>query len=366
MSGLYIHIPFCKKKCPYCDFISFDNKTYLIDEYIDALYKELLLYINQNNFNFETLYIGGGTPSFLSLKQIKRLFDLLYSVINKEKLREITIEVNPGTIDKSKAEVISENVNRVSLGMQSFNNNTLKILGRIHKSRENYLTFEIFKKAGINNINIDLMYGICDQNINDVLDDLKKTIKLNPEHISFYLFTIHEKKFKGKKLPDDDLIADMYFKGIKKLRKHGFVHYEISNFAKKNYFCQHNMNYWNLNEYLGVGVSASSFINNKRFTNTKNLKYYLKSINNNKLPVVYKENITYQTKIKEYIMLKLRTKDGIDNENFHTNFKFDFYVRYSNIIGKLVSEKYMKISGNRIALTEKGFLMSNEIINKFF
>ncbi len=366
MLGLYIHIPFCKIKCPYCDFISFEDKIYLIDKYIDTLYEELLLYLNKNNFNFETLYIGGGTPGFLSLKQIKKLFNSLYSVIDKKKLKEITIEVNPGTIDKGKAEIISENANRVSIGMQSFNDNTLKTLGRIHKSRENYLTFEIFKKAGVNNINIDLMYGICGQNINDVLDDLNYAIKLKPRHISFYLFTIHRKRFKGKSLPDDDTVADMYFKGIQKLKENRFNHYEISNFAFKRNFCLHNLNYWNQKEYLGIGVSASSFINNERFSNTKNLNHYIKSIKGGKKPIIFKEKITEQTRIKEYIMLKLRTKEGIDNEKFYINFKFDFYVRYSNIIDKLISEKYMEISGSRIALTEKGFLISSEIINRFF
>ncbi len=366
MAGLYIHIPFCIKKCPYCDFVSFQNKSDLIDEYLNILHQELLIYKTRYNINFETLYIGGGTPSFLSEKQLEKLFFLIYSTIEREKLKEITIEINPGTINKNKALIITENTNRISIGMQSFNNKVLKILGRVHKNKENYTTFDLFKKSGINNINIDLMYGICGQKLKDVLDDIDKAVKLKPDHISFYLFTIHGKEFKNKKLPDDDIIADMYLNGVKRLKKNKFVHYEISNFALENKFCLHNLNYWNSGQYIGIGVSASSFYNNERFSNTSDIYDYMKSLKNNKLPVICREKISDEKKIKEYIMLKLRTKNGIDNKEFYQNFKFDFYLKYSNIIDKYTSDNFMKKSKKRIFLTEKGFLISNEIIKDFF
>lgn len=366
MAGLYIHIPFCKKKCPYCDFISYENKSDLIEEYLNMLHREILIYKNRYNIDFETLYIGGGTPSFLSLKQLEKLFLFIYSTIERNKLKEITIEVNPGTINKDKALIIAENTNRVSIGMQSFNDEKLKFLGRIHQSKDNYTTFKLLKEAGINNINIDIMFGICEQKTQDVLDDLDIAIKLKPVHISFYLFTIHGKRFKNKKLPDDDIISDMYFNGVKKLNANGYCHYEISNFALKDKFCLHNLNYWNSGEYIGVGVSAASFYNNERFSNTSDINNYIKSIKKNKIPMVYREKITGHKRIKEYIMLKLRTKNGIDKKEFYKNFKFDFCSKYSNIINKYTSNNYIKNGRKKVYLTEKGFLISNEIIKDFF
>jgi oxygen-independent coproporphyrinogen-3 oxidase len=366
MLGLYIHIPFCKRKCPYCDFVSYDNFDYLIDDYINTLFNELQIYKKKFNPFFETVYIGGGTPSILSNKQLKKFFSKLFSIVERAKIKEITFEVNPGTLDDDKIKIISENINRVSVGVQSFNDDILKFIGRIHNSKEIFLTFDKLKKSGIKNINMDLMFGIPHQTVNDVLNDIKNLGALSPEHISFYLFTISDDKFKGEKLPDDKTIKEMYLKGIKELRKNGYLQYEISNFAKKNKKCMHNMNYWNCGEYIGIGVSAASYFNGVRYENTDNVKEYIEKIKKGLSVIKNKEKITDKIKLKEYIMLKLRTKDGIKNDDFIKNFKFDFLKKYSNIIEKLKKEKLAKIKDNKFFLTEKGFLLSNEIIKNFW
>lgn len=366
MLGLYIHIPFCKRKCPYCDFVSYDNFYYLIDDYINALFDELQIYKKKFNLFFETIYIGGGTPSILSSKQLNNFFLKLFSIVEREKIKEITFEVNPGTLDDNKIKIMAENITRVSIGAQSFNDNILKFIGRIHNSKDIFLTFDRLRKYKIFNINMDLIFGIPYQTVNDILNDIKNLGTLSPEHVSFYLFTVSGDKFKGEKLPDDKTIKKMYLKGIKELRRYGYFQYEISNFAKKNKRCIHNMNYWNCGEYIGVGISAASHFNGIRYENTDSIKEYIEKIKKGVSVIKNKEKITDKIKLKEYIMLKLRTKTGIKNDEFEKNFKFDFLKKYSNIIEKLEKEKFGKIKEKRFFLTEKGFLLSNEIIKKFW
>lgn len=366
MLGLYIHIPFCKRKCPYCDFVSYDSFDFLIDDYINALFDELQSYKKKFNLSFKTIYIGGGTPSILSSKQLNNFFSKLFSIIEKKKIKEITFEVNPGTLDNDKIKIMAENITRVSIGVQSFNDDILKFIGRIHNSKDIFLTFDRLRKYKIMNINMDLIFGIPYQTVNDILNDIKNLGTVSPEHVSFYLFTVTDDKFKGEKLPDDKTIKEMYLKGIKELRKYGYLQYEISNFAKKNKRCIHNMNYWNCGEYIGIGISAASYFNGIRYENTDSIKEYIEKIKKGVSVIKNKEKITDKIKLKEYIMLKLRTKAGIENDEFEKKFKFDFLKKYSNIIEKLEKEKFGKIKDKRFFLTEKGFLLSNEIIKKFW
>ncbi|MCX7698757.1 MAG: radical SAM family heme chaperone HemW [Candidatus Goldbacteria bacterium] len=369
MLGLYVHVPFCFQKCNYCDFYSEDDKNYLINDYIEALIKELKKYKSEFNFCFDTLYIGGGTPTSLSEKFLDYIFSGIFSIYPRTSFKEITIEVNPDTINEKKAKVLSLNVTRVSVGAQSFNDNFLKLLNRIHDSESVKRAVEILSEWGIENINLDIMIGIPGQGLNDVFIDIKKAIELKPQHISFYILTPYpETQFLekySKNLPNDDLIEKMYLGGVDLLQKNGFMQYEISNFSIPGKECIHNLNYWNLGEYIGIGASASSFFNNKRYTNIKSIEGYIEMIRKNKTPIYFEEEITADKRLKEYIILKLRTTTGIKLEEFYDKFKFNFVEKYSNIIDKLTRDGYMRKTIDKISLTTKGFLVSNKILQQF-
>jgi oxygen-independent coproporphyrinogen-3 oxidase len=366
MSGLYVHIPFCIQKCDYCDFYSEDDKNYLIQDYLQAVIKELQKYKYQYNPVFDTLYIGGGTPTSISEKFLDFLFSSIFSIYPKSCFKEITIEINPETLTEKKTKVISLNVTRASVGAQSFNDDLLKILNRVHNSETIKKAIGLLRQYDINNINIDIMFGIPQQKPDDALNDLKQTIDLKPSHISYYMLTLYKNtKMYGYKLPDDKLIEDMYLKGVDFLNKNGFIQYEISNFCQKGKECIHNLNYWNIGQYIGVGASASSYYNNERYTNIKSIAGYINKINKDEKVIDFVEKYTEDKKLKDYIILKLRTTKGILYDDFKEKFKFDFKEKYSNIIDKLVKAGLSKEEKNSFSLTERGFIVSNKILQEF-
>jgi oxygen-independent coproporphyrinogen-3 oxidase len=369
MPGLYVHIPFCLQKCNYCDFYSEDDKNYLICDYLEAIIKELKKYKSLYNPFFETLYIGGGTPTSLSEKFLDYMFSGIFTMFPKTNFKEITIEVNPETINEKKAKVLSLNVTRVSIGGQSFNDNFLKLLNRVHNADSIKRSVFLLSNYGISNINLDIMLGIPGQTLQDVCDDLKKAIDLNPQHISFYILTAYSgtefaDKY-GSNLPDDIEIEEMYLNGSKILEQNGFYQYEISNFSKLKKECIHNLNYWNLGEYLGIGASASSFLNNKRFTNIKSIEGYIEKIKKDESPIIYEEQYSTDKYLKDYIILKFRTVAGINLKEFEEKFKFNFREKYSNIIDRLLKDGYITQTQEALALTKKGFLVSNRILQEF-
>ena len=283
--GIYVHIPFCKKKCDYCDFISYCNKDNLIEKYVEAMKKE----IESQNIKPEitTIYIGGGTPSYIDSKYIIQIINKIKEK-NVSPNAEITIEVNPGTVTMEKLEDYrSCGINRISIGLQSTNNTLLKEIGRIHDFKQFLETYKMAKKVGFKNINVDLMLGLPNQRIKDLKESLEQILKLKPKHVSVYSLIVEDgtpianKIEKGElQLPDEELERNMYWFVKNTLELNGYKHYEISNFAKKGYESKHNLNCWNQKEYIGIGVAAHSYRDITRYSNTENIEEYIKNVNN--------------------------------------------------------------------------------------
>lgn len=366
--GLYIHIPFCDKICNYCDFTAFQGANSKIKEYVEALKKEIELKGNKD-FLIDSIFIGGGTPSFIDGKYI---FDIL------EKLREnftvldnieITIETNPKTFDEKKLEYYkSSKINRVSIGVQSFNDKILKDLGRNHSSKEALESIELVKKFGFD-INLDLIFGYQSQTIEDILHDLEMVKKINPEHISYYALIIEEKtKFKalqnaGKlNFLDEETERKMYHLIVEKLEEMGLNQYEVSNFSKIGKESVHNKKYWNCKEYLGLGISAHSYLNDERFSNTVNLAKYIKELQNGNIPVDFREKLDISTKKFEYIIMNMRLKDGFLISDYNSFFESDFLEENKKAVESGLENKVVEIKDDRIYFTKKGF----DIMDSFF
>ncbi|MFA4829507.1 MAG: radical SAM family heme chaperone HemW [Thermodesulfovibrionales bacterium] len=365
---LYIHIPFCIRKCIYCDFLSVAYDESYAQEYVDALCKELVLKKDSAKA-LKTIYIGGGTPSVLPEESFKQLFRSIRNNFEFSSRIEITVEANPGTLNDSKINtLLSVGINRLSIGVQSFNDNELKTLGRIHSSGDAVKAIEMIKKAGINNFSIDLMYGIPGQTMASWKDTLSRAVNLSPKHISSYELTpeketplygmIDSKKIK---MPDEELVLDMYNFAIDYLASRGCEHYEISNFALQGFRCIHNMNYWNRGEYIGTGSGAHSFINGVRSKNTGDIKKYIETLSSGIIPEIESMRLTRTDKIKEFIFLGLRKTEGINitkakepGLNIQDSFK------------ELIDEGYLEISGDYLRLTRKGIVISNTVIVRMF
>lgn len=286
--GIYVHIPFCAKKCLYCDFISYENKAELIQDYIKAVNEEIsnLSKEDTEKYNVSTIYIGGGTPSFIDSKHIVKILETIKNKFNILENVEITIELNPGTITKQKLQhYINCGINRISIGLQSTNNNILKQIGRIHTYEQFLENYNLAREVGFKNINVDLMLALPNQTIEILEDSIQKITKLNPEHISVYSLIIEDEtplhnlvQDKKLTLPDDETERKMYWTVKKQLEKNGYNHYEISNFAKQGYSSKHNTNCWEQKQYIGFGLAAHSYINNTRYSNTENIKQYITTI----------------------------------------------------------------------------------------
>jgi oxygen-independent coproporphyrinogen-3 oxidase len=372
MPGLYIHIPFCVQKCLYCDFFSCDDRIYLADDYLDCVLRELKYYKQKFDPSYDTLFIGGGTPTILSEKQLDYLFTGIYGLVDRKKLKEITIEANPETVTDKNVKVLGPNVTRISMGAQTFDEKALFELGRIHRPVSVYRTIDLARERWIGHRSIDMMYGLPGQSPKDAQDDLLKAVKTDVDHISYYMLTVYENTpfaashKNGLGMPDDGEIERMYLEGVKLLEEYGFMQYEVSNFARPGRECLHNLNYWNLGEYAGIGAGASSYFDGSRYTNVKSIEEYIRRIRGNEDPADYSEKCDEEMKKKEYIMLKLRTKAGINYADFRGIFNFDFEPKYSNIIAKYSKTGMLAADDAGIRLTLKGFLLSNTVISEFF
>lgn len=376
--GIYIHIPFCKKKCYYCDFISYCNKSEFVDDYIKCLKNEIINFAQRHKdiYDITTIYIGGGTPSFIEEKHIKDIIDTIDENLVKIKdIKEITIEVNPGTITKQKLEQYkSSGINRISIGLQSTNNKLLEEIGRIHNFDEFLETYNMARKVGFKNINVDLMLGLPNQTINDLSDSINEIIKLNPEHISIYSLILEENTVlynlveEGKlTLPTDELERNMYWYVKNKLELNNYNHYEISNFAKEGYESKHNCNCWEQKQYVGFGTSAHSYLKDKRFSNTENLEQYINNIENNNIQKNYiiHENQDIEDKKKEYMLLGLRKIEGVSIQKFKNKFKDNPIYLFRNELQKLIEEGLLEIDGDNIRLTNKGLDLANIVWEEF-
>jgi len=373
--GIYVHIPFCKEKCYYCDFISFPKKEELMEKYVQALNKEIISKNNVNDYKITTIYIGGGTPSYINEIFIENILNSILKNYNVTENAEITIEVNPGTVNEQKLEKYKEiGINRLSIGLQSANNKLLKNIGRIHTFQDFLSTYELARRVGFKNINVDLMMGLPNQTIKDLEESIEIVIKLNPEHISVYSLILEEqtpfyKMFEENKikLPTETKERKMYWKTKKILEENNYIHYEISNFAKKDFESKHNLNCWNQKEYLGFGLAAHSYLNQKRFCNTDNLEKYIKNIENNNIDEnieILEKQLLKDTK-KEYMLLSLRKIEGVNIKDFKNKFVDNPIFLYHKELEKLVREKLVIIDGNFIRLTKKGLDLANIVWEEF-
>ena len=370
--GIYIHIPFCIKKCEYCDFVSYCNKKEYVPQYINALKKEIKNNINKE-YKITTIYIGGGTPSSIEENYIADIIETIKLNMNDEDLKdfeniEVTIEVNPGTVNKEKLQVYKKiGINRLSIGLQETHNELLKSIGRIHTYEEFIKTYKLARKIGFNNINVDLMIALPNQTIQDIKENLEKITKLNPEHISVYSLILEEgTPFYNKynenkiKLPDEELERNMYWYVKNTLENNGYMHYEISNFSKKGFESKHNMNCWNQEEYLGFGLAAHSYNNRIRYSNTNSIEEYIKGSNK----IIHEEQ-TLEDMQKEYMLLGLRKIEGINIQKFKNKFAQNPIFIFKEQLNKLVDEELIIVDGNEIKLTNKGLDLANIVWEEF-
>lgn len=357
--GLYIHIPFCHSKCPYCDFFSVRCKNSDFNEYIDSLKSNIDYWSKSVNKKVETIYFGGGTPSVIGADLLCEILDYIKSKFNVSQDAEITFEVNPNSgrfFDFNK--VYADGFNRVSVGLQSGNDNELKQLGRTHSAFDAINTIKLIKESGITNISLDLMMGIPEQTTESLKRSIDFCIEQGVTHISAYILKLEEgtvfyKKQDKLNLPDDDYVAKLYLYAVDYLRQNGFNQYEISNFSLKNYESKHNLKYWNLENYLGIGPGAHSFIDNKRF-------YYEPDFDKFKNNVIVQDGIGGNE--EEYIMLKLRLTKGLNADEYRKVFGKEFTKDFKNKVEFYENIGLMINDNNFISFTPKGFLLSNTIL----
>jgi oxygen-independent coproporphyrinogen-3 oxidase len=366
MRGLYIHIPFCVKKCRYCDFISYCGKTGDIDRYIGAVENEMREY---RGSEIDTVFIGGGTPTVLGNKQLEKLCGAVFKSFRIRSDHEFTIEANPGTIDYEKARTLAGcGVNRVSLGVQSFNDGELRAIGRIHTSSEAYRTVEEVYKAGISNISIDLMSALPNQTMDKLMKTLEKAVTLPVSHISAYSLIIEEGTPMAEdyekgliKIPDEDEDRRMYAAAKNYLEKNGFMQYEISNFAKNGFESRHNIKYWECREYFGIGAAAHSYIDGVRFSNTASLEQYM----GGEFRSGEKEILTRDDMVFEFIMMGMRMNRGISEKEFEKRFDENIMNRFGELIEKFENGGFLERADGYIRFTDKGRDVSNSVLCEF-
>lgn len=366
MRGLYIHIPFCRSKCIYCDFASFAGKDELADKYVDALCAQMRQY---DGMAFDTVYIGGGTPTVLSENNLHKIFDAVQSNFSVAHDSEITVEANPATVTEEKALLLKNaGVNRVSLGAQSFNDNELKMIGRIHTAQDTAKTTELLRSSGFDNISLDLMYALPGQSMADLEKSIDKMIEINPEHISCYGLKVESgtrlaQMIKDGELSetDDDVFADMYERIRQKLAAAGYEHYEISNFSKVGFNSKHNCKYWRCEEYLGIGLGASSYLNGKRFAFCRSFDEYFDG---------YKKDEEYSLSkndmMSEFVILGLRMlKSGADEQEFEKRFGLKMNSVFEEQIQKNENKGLIRKVNGKLLLTECAYCICNSVMCDF-
>ena len=374
MLGLYIHVPFCAQKCYYCDFNSYKINSNQKKEYLINIEREMKFYKDEfKDKCFDTVFFGGGTPSILTVDELQELVNNINENFNIKKDAEITIECNPGTINREKLEAMKKmGINRLSIGLQATQNYHLKSIGRIHTYEEFEKNYYDALDIGFKNINIDLMYALPNQKTQEWKDTLDKIIKLNPSHISAYSLILEEgtklyDMYQNKEfeLLDEDTDINMYNYTIDTLKRHGYNQYEISNYSKENLECKHNIIYWKCDNYLGLGPGASGFIGDTRYSNIEDICEYNKCIMQNIRPVSEEIELTKKDKIEEFIFMGLRMNEGINIDVFKERFDTDFYDIYQEVMDKLIKRELVRFDGKNISLTQKGREISNSVFIEF-
>jgi oxygen-independent coproporphyrinogen-3 oxidase len=369
--SLYIHIPFCVSKCIYCDFNSIVIKSQIVDEYLTAIEQELQSTAGKHSF--ETVFIGGGTPTALNETQLYRLLSIISKHVDLPNLKEYTIEVNPGTLSDEKATIMkNSHVDRISIGIQSFNDRYLELLGRIHSANEAKDIFLNLREKGFENISIDLIYGYPAQTLNEWKKDLRECCKLDPEHISAYCLTyeqgtpIVEMTDSGtlKKLSEEEELK-MYEFTNDFLRDKGYNHYEISNFAKQGKECRHNTVYWENREYIGIGAGAFSYVNGERYCNIKSVKEYISSSRSKKRLICFSEKLPQKQRASEILIMALRMTSGISKKEFIQRSGFDLNELFEKQLNKLTQTGLISFDDERVRLTRKGLSVADSVMMEF-
>ncbi len=379
-SGIYIHIPFCRSRCSYCDFatdVFKNNET--VERYVSALCREIAEFgiaesriLNpKSKIEVDTIYFGGGTPSLLAPKQLEKILDVIYEKFSVAEDSEITMEMNPATMTlETVREYRNLGVNRASFGAQTFDDTELKRLGRKHTAQDVRETIELLRRADFDNVSFDLIAGLPRQTLKDWRRNLDEALKLKPEHLSLYLLEIHEAtplaeqiRSRRQPMPDEDLSAEMYELMTQKVAEKGYEQYEISNFALPNFRSKHNSKYWTLGAVFGFGCSAHSFDGQrKRWANERDTLKYVESIENNLSPIIEENEIDQKS---EYVFLGLRLSEGIDLDKYKKRFGADLTEEYAEDLKRFQAAELIETSDKRLKLTNKGRLFSNEVFAVF-
>ena len=371
--GIYIHIPFCTKKCGYCDFYSV--KWNEIQEYtfVQSAINEIKGYSAlSSKFVVDSIFIGGGTPSIINPKNIENIISTIRDTFTVESDCEISMEANPNSLSENLKVYKEIGINRLSIGIQSLNDDILKSIGRIHNSKEALQAIDRAKSFGFDNINVDLMFNIPGQTIDDIKDTINQLIKKDIKHISFYslklekgtpMYTLEENK--KIIMPEEDIEREMYYAGRNIMEENNLMQYEISNFAVKGYECRHNLKYWNQEEYIGIGPSAHSFLGSMRFSNPSDLIECTLSDEDEVFERTVQEFMDKKDLIFEYIMLRLRLNEGLKFADFTNKFSVDFKETYAEQIEYLTKNDLIEIDDDVVRLTKRGMDISNYVFEQF-
>lgn len=370
----YLHIPFCEHICHYCDF----NKVFLkgqpVDAYIQALDQEMKMTLRQFPTEpLETIFVGGGTPTSLNEQQLYQFCESINRNLPRSKNLEFTFEANPGDLTKEKLQIVKDaGVNRISLGVQTFNDELLKKIGRVHRAKDVFQSIENAKTVGFENISIDLIFSLPTQTIADLKETLTEAFSLDITHYSAYSLIIEPKTVfynllqKGKlPTPGEDIEAEMYELLMEEMEKHGFNQYEVSNFSKQGFESKHNLTYWNNDFYYGFGAGAHSYLNGWRRSNTGPLKKYIDQIKNGNLPVFQEHQVTKSEQMEEEMFLGLRKSSGVSISHFMQRFGLDPLQLYKKEIADLTKKRWLEVTQDQIYLTTSGLLLGNEVFQSF-
>ena len=368
-SSAYVHIPFCTQICYYCDFSKVFIKNQPVDAYLEHLIQETRSY---EIGKLRTLYIGGGTPTALSAQQLAYLLTELPKVMDLSEVEEFTIEANPGDLDPDKIAVLKESqVNRVSLGVQTFDNKMLKKIGRSHQEQDIYDNIRHLKQAGFDNISIDLIYALPGQTMDQVKENVAKAIDLDIPHMSLYSLILENhtvfmnRMRRGKlPLPKEELEAEMFEYIIEELEKAGFEHYEISNFSKPGFESRHNLVYWDNAEYYGLGAGASGYVDGIRYKNHGPIRHYLEAVEAGKARII-EEHLTLEEKMEEELFLGLRKKTGVSKARFEEKFGISFDQRYGQVVASLTEQGLLVPDDKQVRMTKRGLFLGDTVAEKF-
>ena len=369
--GLYIHIPFCKMKCHYCDFPSFSGKEGLMIDYAKALSEEIETSCQDKIIS--TIFIGGGTPTYLCVEGWKIIEGSIKKLNRIKKGFEFTIEGNPKTFNEHQLKIFKDmGVNRISMGLQAVQQCHLSSLGRIHSLEDFKHSYEMLRDFGFNNINIDLMFGLPNQSLHQWKETLSKVVNLKPEHISCYSLIIEEgtkffELYKKDKLilPNEEVERDMYAEAINFLKEKGYHQYEISNFARDGLECRHNKIYWNLENYIGCGSSSHSYVNGVRYRNEEKIETYIMDMENKKSAVVERNTNLLKDDMEEFMFLGLRKNEGISIDEFSRRFNTSIFEKYKEVIDKYIGLNLLILKDDRLYLTKRGIELSNQVMADF-